>query len=143
MRRSLWDFISDDATKTLYRLLIERVRAGNCVKFEFRCDAPAYRRFLEMNILLLENSDIQFTTHTIRVEERPLQNLLSKNISRMEEEVIIVCSWCNKIKVDEDDWQEIEDFLKTSGLFENEILPQPSHGMCDNCYKIVSEKFQK
>ena len=70
------------------------------------------------------------------------QNNLSWITSDMDE-IIIICSWCNKIKVDEGDWQEIEEFLRAYGLFDLEILPQPSHGMCDSCYKTVSEKFQK
>ena len=56
-------------------------------------------------------------------------------------ELIIICSWCNRIQVDKGDWQEIEEFLKNSALPDAELLPQPSHGMCNSCYKIVSKKF--
>lgn len=59
------------------------------------------------------------------------------------DEVIIICSWCNKIRVDEGDWQEVEELLKSLGLFDLELLPQPSHGMCDDCYEVISEKFKR
>lgn len=50
--RSLWDFIADRTTILIYRRLFERIRAGaEPVRFGFRCDAPALRRWLEMSIV--------------------------------------------------------------------------------------------
>lgn len=141
LRHSIWDFICHDTTIHLYRMILRQVRAGHNIKFNLRCDSPALRRVLEMTVSLRKNGDVQFITKTVRTEERPPPNILSENTSDMDE-VIIICSWCNKIRADEGDWQEIEEFLQTFGVLDFKALPQPSHGMCDDCYKIVSEKFQ-
>jgi hypothetical protein len=142
LRRKLWDLINDDTTENFYRMLLKQVRAGYSVKFKLRCDAPKRQRLLKMTVSLQQNGDVQFGTRAIWTGELRPQNFLNGSISLMDE-VIIICSWCNKIKVDEGEWQEIEEYQENLGLFDMEIFPQPSHGMCDNCYKIVSEKFQK
>lgn len=141
-RHSLWDLINDDTTENFYRMLLKQVRAGYSVKFKLRCGAPKRQRLLKMTVSLQQNGDVQFGARTAWTDERQPQNFLNGSASFMDE-VIIICSWCNKIKVDEGEWQEIEEFQENMGLFDIEILPQPSHGMCDDCYKIVSERFQK
>lgn len=142
LRQSLWDLINDDTTEDFYRMLLKQVRAGYSVKFKVRCGASKRQRLMRMTVSLQQNGDVQFGARTIWTDELRPQNFLNGSISHMDE-VIIICSWCNKIKVDEGDWQEIEEFQENLGLFDLEILPQPSHGMCDDCYKVVSEKFQK
>lgn len=141
-RQSLWDLINDNTTEDFYRMLLKQVRAGYSVKFKVRCGAPRRQRLMRMTVSLQQNGDVQFGARTVWTDELRPQNFLNGSISHMDE-VIIICSWCNKIKIDEGDWQEIEEFQENLGLFDLEILPQPSHGMCDDCYKVVSEKFQK
>ncbi|MET0754206.1 MAG: hypothetical protein ABWZ66_12570 [Pyrinomonadaceae bacterium] len=141
-RQSLWDLINDNTTEDFYRMLLKQVRAGYSVKFKVRCGAPRRQTLMRMTVSLQQNGDVQFGARAVWTDELRPQNFLNGSISHMDE-VIIICSWCNKIKVDEGDWQEIEEFQKNLGLFDLEILPQPSHGMCDDCYKVVSEKFQK
>jgi len=46
----LWDFITDETTRQLYRQIVDRVRSGYATRFSLRCDAPACRRVIEMSV---------------------------------------------------------------------------------------------
>lgn len=141
LNRNLWDFIADDTTRELYQKLIEKVRAGHPIDFNFRCDSSDVRRFSEMKITLLENNHIQFDTFLIKTEERVRQNVFHKDVPRSET-ILIVCSWCKKIEMQNGVWQEIEEAVSVLELFETENLPQLSHGMCLACYEAITEKQQ-
>lgn len=42
LNRPLWDFITDENTRELYRQVLKRVREGSLVRFTFRCDSPNF-----------------------------------------------------------------------------------------------------
>lgn len=44
-----------------------------------------------------------------------------------------------KIVVCEEVWEEVEKAVAALGLFEQEELPRLTHGICDGCYKRMSE----
>ncbi len=138
---NLWDFISDDTTRELYQKLVDKARAGHSVNFNFRCDSPDLRRFLEMQITLREDKNIQFDTRIINAEKRIYQNVF-QNDARRTDSVIVACSWCKKIETRDGSWHEIEEALSNLKLFESENIPQMSHGMCVSCYQSISEKHQ-
>ena len=49
--RSLWDFIPDEPTQTLYRDVIATVRATDQpIVVPFRCDSPTLRRFMRLEV---------------------------------------------------------------------------------------------
>jgi len=56
--------------------------------------------------------------------------ILFKNNAPRTEKLLIICSWCNKIETGNGQWEEVEEAVKTLGLFELETLPMISHGMC-------------
>lgn len=148
LNRSLWNFIKNDTIQELYRKFVGKARAGNTVRFNFRCDSPDFRRLLKMTITLQEEQSVQFETHVIWKQKRAPQTILQKN-NRSADRILIVCSWCNKINVKNEIWQEIEEAVENLRLFEMEELPQLSHGMCLSCYQksqddiknIFSDKF--
>jgi hypothetical protein len=137
LNRSLWDFITDATTEEVYRKLIKKARDGNVCNFKFRCDAPDFRRLLEMTITLRERKSVEIETRVIQSEKRPRQNILRKD-ARLRDSVLTVCSWCAKIDTGAGNWQEIEEAIENLGLFELENLPQLSHGMCASCYRIIT-----
>ncbi|HEY8559932.1 MAG TPA: hypothetical protein VIL74_05985 [Pyrinomonadaceae bacterium] len=131
--RVIWDFISDYVTRDLYREIIKIVRFGKPVRFNFRCDSPSTRRLMEMNITL-HDDEVQFESKIIRAEKRPFQRLLSINTFRSDE-LLNLCGWCNKVNVENDTWSEVEDAVPVMRIFENDKLPDISHGICGDCYK--------
>ena len=144
---SLWNLIDGETTKTLYLIILRRVRGGGfTIRFRFRCDVLGGRKLMQMKVTRLTNGEIQFETRRLDADEELLLPRSEKAFepeARTVEEIIVICSWCNKIKIDDGDWQEIEESIKKLSLFEQEVLPQASHGMCDDCYQSVSEKFKK
>jgi len=140
--RNLWNFISDDKVKYLYQEILRRVNAGHSFKFNLRCDSPETRRILEMNITPQKDGEVQFDSRTIRTQLR-MPPILFKNNAPRTEKLLIICSWCNKIETGNGQWEEVEEAVKTLGLFELETLPMISHGMCGSCYQTVSLKLKK
>jgi hypothetical protein len=143
LRRRFRDFINDEKTAHSYLMILRFARAGYFTKFRLRCDFTQFQRFLEMRVSSTENGDVQFDTQTInRAKSLQTKNFQRRNTKHMDE-VIIICSWCDKIKIGQDEWQEIQESIKSIGLFDFEIVPPPSHGMCDTCYERVSGEFLK
>lgn len=48
--------------------------------------------------------------------------------NRILEGIIIVCSYCNRVKIGETNWEQLERFLATK------TLARFSHGICPECY---------
>lgn len=140
LNRSLWDFISDRTTISFYQKILRQVRKGHSMEFNLQCDSGELRRYLVMTVSLRENGDVQFESRLIRAEKRSPQKIFQSDVPR-KDEVIIICSWCGKINIGKNNWQEIEDAVKILGLFESDALPQVSHGMCSDCYQIMSRKL--
>ena len=70
--RSLWDFLTDRTTKQLYQDMVRRVRRGGLpIRFQFRCDAPACKRLLAMEIARDGIDGVQFKVNRILEEQRP------------------------------------------------------------------------
>lgn len=135
--RSLWDFISDEATLQLYQHLVARIRQGRQAKFDFRCDSPSCRRHLAMTIHALPAGSIEFSTQCLRIEERPPMALLARGTTRSVES-LRVCAWCNRIDLSSAEWLEVEVAVERLKLFESSQLPQLTHGMCMACFARMS-----
>lgn len=142
LKRNLWKFIADAATREIYRKLVEKARGGRVIKFDFRCDSTDTRRFSAMTISLLENKNIQFDSRIVRSEKRLYQNVFQTD-ARRNDSVIVACSWCKKIETEDGGWQEIEDAAASLKIFETENMPQLSHGMCASCYQSITANHRE
>lgn len=138
--RPLWDFITDQTTRQLYREILDQVHAGRFMKFNFRCDAPEYRRHMEMIISKRDGGEVQFETRTVREEERPRQELLECCAPRASDSLRL-CGWCKRVDVGEGRWGEVEEAVTAFRLFERQRLPVLTHGMCEPCFKTISEEI--
>lgn len=136
--QSLWDFIADAATRRLYQQIVTRVRAGQLMRFTLRCDGPAYRRLLEMTISAEPNGAVSFETRSLSAEERKPVPLLARSTARSTE-VLRACAWCNRINVNSGSnlWMEVEDAAGHLLLFERDLMPQLTHGICDTCMESM------
>ncbi len=132
----MFEFVADPGNRHIYTLLMNRVReTGRSVNFSFRCDAPDLRRFMQMEIGALSNGGLAFVSRTVREETRKSIALLDSESPRSDE-LLGICSWCKKVRLDEaDEWVEVEDAIKHLNLFESTLLPQLSHGVCPECYE--------
>lgn len=140
LSRPLWDFISDETTGQLYREILYHVRAGQPTSFAFRCDAPEYRRYMEMTITARGgDGEVQFQTRPLQVEERPQQALLERHALRADE-LLRMCGWCKHVNVGGERWVEVEEAVTVLQLFELSALPQLTHGICEACYKMMTKQ---
>jgi hypothetical protein len=139
LRRYLWDFITDSTTQQLYRDVLKRVRSGRPVRFGFRCDSPDRRRLMEMDILPKENRAIEFRTRTVAEERREPQVLLEVHQNR-NDELLRMCSWCKKVDIG-GDWAEVEDAVARLRLFEQAVLPNLTHGICETCFTNATSEL--
>lgn len=138
--RPLWEFISDPSTRLLYRDILARVRAGVPVRFTFRCDSPACRRLLAMEVSGGPGGGAELRTRTLSEEEREPQPLLDRGRPRSEE-FVRVCGWCKKVDVG-GRWAEVEEAVARLGLFDRPLLPQVTHGICEDCYARMVETLR-
>lgn len=139
LHRSFWDFVSGEALQHVYRRIMERVRAGDIQTFSFRCDSPELRRYLSLRMELTSGGGIEFTTETICTETREFQKIFDAKTKR-NDALVVVCSWCIRIRTPSQIWQEAEEAVRTLSLFEIDCLPAVSHGICDECYQFVIGK---
>ena len=135
--KSLWDLVTDLDMSHLYRLLFDRVRQrGSSVNFDFRCDAPAERRFLGLQINLLPDQGLEIRTAVDALETRPVVDLLSAD-SQRSGATLEICSWCKQVRVGESDWREVEAAAEVLGLLDASTLPRLAHVTCPDCYERV------
>jgi len=135
LNKSLYDFVTDRKSKHIYKMLVDRsTKSKKILQFSFRCDAPDRRRFMSMKIIPLEGGLVGFKSCIEREEHREPVLILDFDADRSDE-VLVICGWCKKIKIDENNWVEVEAAIDTLELFENKSLPELSHGMCESCYE--------
>lgn len=117
-------------------LLLDRARAGKAVRIHFRCDAPAFRRFLRLEMRLLPDGGVRCDSTVERQEQRPPQLLLDPTAAHSDD-IVVVCSWCNRVRLPDDRWVEVEEAVEALNLFLKPSVPQLSHGICDPCMESV------
>lgn len=136
LNHSLWDFVLDPTTRSLYKKVLDRVRSGSPVAFSFRCDAPDGRRLMEMQVARMSDGHVEFRTRTVEEEDRPYLALLDASLPRSSD-LVKVCGWCSRISVGRS-WIEIEDALGHLRLLEEAAPPMLSHGLCERCHDDMS-----
>lgn len=137
--RSLWDFISDPHTVALYKMLLARVRENDtAIILPLRCDSPDRRRYMRLVIAPLHRGSARFDAILEREEARPRVALLDP-AARRSGDVLVICSWCKRVRTAPDEWLEVEDAVVRMNLFEAAAVPQLSHGICPECERIVND----
>lgn len=131
--RSLWDFIEDPNIRELYRQMIQRVRSGFLAQFDYRCDAPEWRRQFRMTIRTAADGTVEFLSQLLWKEQRPRVDLLDVTIMRSEQWVR-VCSWCQNVALPNGKWVSVEEAVEELRLLTEEALPKLTHGMCPPCH---------
>ncbi len=140
--RSLWTFISDRDTRYILGLIVELVRSKKePINVNFRCDSPALRRYMELDVTLESNNHVRFTNKVLRVEERKPQEWIV-NKKTPSNEYVTMCSWCKKVKTPTS-WVEAEEALQQLDLLRLSDPPQVSHGICQSCLEYYFSKFKK
>lgn len=140
--KSLWQFVSDRATRQIYRIMLERVRATQRpVAFLFRCDTPELQRLLRMRIGPAPDGVVRFEVHPVAERSRPPVPLLDPGAARSNT-IIRMCSWCKRLPLPDGRWVEVEEAVHHLDLLDSPVLPTISHGMCPDCYRAVMQALE-
>ena len=140
IRKPIWSFITDYSTRELYQQMVETVRKGKTIQFKYRCDSPDRRRFMEMAITFHKDNNVQFESKTIFTEERHFQKLLDVGANRSDN-FLVMCSFCKKVNIKEDDWLNVEDAMQAMRIFESDEVALLSHGICKECYDPLIKQY--
>lgn len=138
--RPLLSAIGGEENRHLYGLLIERVRTGTReIRFGYRCDSPDTRRWMQMQMRHLPDTDeVEFESLLLRLESRPFVPLLdAPQEPSAVGEVLSMCSWCKAVLTDQA-WVEVEQAVSELGLFAKSRMPRISHGICPDCRTRLS-----
>lgn len=131
--RSLWDFVSDAETRCIYEAILQTVRGNKRnISLDLRCDAPARRRFIRLDIAALSRRRVQFVGRVSKIERRDAVALLEPDFDRSTESLMI-CGWCKSIVLPGGRCLEIEEAVRQLGLFHSHVLPRLNHGVCPSC----------
>ncbi len=134
--KTLWEFVADPSTTDLYQRLIAHVRAGNVVRFNLRCDSPTLFRLLEMEISALRTDHVRFATSVMKaVPRRDPTMAFSETQSSLDP--LMVCSWCGRVRVNAQQWMDVDAAVSAEKIFEREHLPPISHGICGDCLESI------
>jgi hypothetical protein len=133
--RSLWTFIAGAEAPHLYHILMRQVRQSQRrMVFTYRCDSSSVRRYMQMELVPLDEGALQFKNYLLFEEPRDPAQLLDFTGERTDE-LLRMCSWCSRIECD-GTWLPVEEAVLYLGLFGSPHLPQITHGICPNCVSL-------
>ncbi|MCB2213751.1 hypothetical protein KQI52_16700 [bacterium] len=139
---SLWLHLSGELVRDMYRQLVDKVlRTGDPIEIPLHCDSPDRVRHLTLTLQRLSEDEVEFTSKVEKVVERDTLSLLLGDLSRDPNSWVTMCSYCKEIQVSADEWQPAEQAVKTLQLFERDVIPHLTHGVCPHCYDDVMSEL--
>lgn len=131
--RALWDFVTDPTVWEIYRLVLNNVRSGRTITFDYRCDSPGQRREFEMTVNPYTAARVEFVSTPRNITERTPVRLFDVTAPRSDESFIRMCGWCHAIGTDTATWMPLETALVALRLLDFGTVPQITHGICEPC----------
>lgn len=136
--RSIWSFLHGIETVHLYRLLVRRVRRGAQIEFRLVVKVGGDVQLRRMKMQAIGGGEsVVFESSLIDVSESEATPPLSSGDGESPEALLIVCSWCDRLKLPDETWVEVEQAVSRLGLFERETPPKLTHGVCEDCFKSL------
>ena len=132
----LLSFISDATTKHVYNVLMQRViEERQPARVPFRCDAPALRRWMELTMTARDGGGIDFVSRQLRVEPRR-PALAFDRPPHPAAPMLLMCSWCKNVELSRGLWDTVEQAVHRLGLFDQQAVPDITHGICPSCQTL-------
>lgn len=110
--------------------------------YEIRCDSPACRRLLQMQIRKFDDAGaVEFRSTTLEEDARespPKQSAQADGAVGQEgEPAVRICSWCNRFHA-AGEWMEVEEALPRLRLLEYPDVRMLTHGICEDCLEKMT-----
>lgn len=128
----LWNFIVNEETVTLYKLLLRHVRrTARPVSFPYRCDSPELRRYMLMTVRPLEDNAIEFESvlERFEVRQRSIQRTFAAFGARP---LVLCCSCCNKLRI-QGRWLEAVEAIQQGEILNTDLPLQVAYAVCGDC----------
>jgi hypothetical protein len=125
---------TDRTVRELYVSILRHVRSGKTVRFDYRCDAPDWRRTFTMEIRPCADLEVEFVSTLRHEAARTPVVLLKFGVPRDKDRFIRLCSWCQSVAMPDGSWLAVEQAVARLHLLEAAVLPLITHGMCPVCH---------
>jgi len=130
--RSIWSSIADGTTSLLWGQIFQKVRrTGRPLVVPIRCDSPTLRRYLQLLVSVGSPSCLRIESLVVRVEPKPPAVVIERTM--VAPALLRMCSWCKQLDL-QGRWVEVEVLTSEQRLFERDVLPALTHGMCPSCH---------
>ena len=138
--KTVWEFISDEPTRTLYKEIHAHVRSsGNTVIVPFRCDSPTLQRYMQLSIGNHQEGQLLCESSLIRaVPQRRLAVLDSRE--KRSNDVLTMCSFCKRSLIEPSAWLEMEDIALKLRMYEAQTVPELRYTVCPECANQLQQK---
>lgn len=137
---SIWDHITDAETQDIYRSIFSAARKGKVIQFFLRCDSPTIRRMLSAIVEKAEGDRIRISNLLFREDKRAPLTLRAdeQDSPRLK---IPACSWCEKVRLPEIEWQEVE--AAAAWLNKHDLPPRcrMTYTICPNCKRQIQRQL--
>ncbi|GAX62553.1 ABC-type proline/glycine betaine transport systems, periplasmic components [Candidatus Scalindua japonica] len=135
---NLLGHIEDDATRSLYKNLFDRIRTyGISTLIPYRCDSPTLRREFDLIIQPLENWGIKFKSKISSITISDYNPLLDISVPRSKQ-VFEICSCCKNVLFPDKTWKSLERALTRVNLSDL-IVPEVTNSVCPKCTQLLQE----
>lgn len=124
----LWDHVSGDGVRQIYRDLFTLVRQGRQFHFRYRCDAPGEARTAEMHLSMDRG---RLRLHSSWVSVVPA----TATLLEPSDDVLTACSFCSNVLTWR--WHDLGLALHVSGLLDIWQPREVTHGVCPDCRKRI------
>ncbi len=137
--RQLWEFISDQPTRSLYQEIHSHVRAtGNAIDVPFRCDSPMLQRFMQLRITRHTGQQLLYESRLIRVVPQKRLAVLDPKRDRAES-FLTICSMCKRSLIEPDGWLDLQSISLQLRMFDQQKVPQLRYTLCPQCSQVPAE----
>lgn|GEM_PF-997693 len=129
----IWKYMYSEDVNRVYQRLFAAVRqSGKKASMTFRCDSHEVLRFMQIHVEPQAEAHLLISTDTIREVPRA-RVLASEILYNGIQSGLPMCSHCNRIKVEEHGWTEIDAALKDN------LIPTSLSVTFDLCGQCTEE----
>ncbi len=129
----LWEFISDEPTRALYKEINDHVRSsGNPVTVPFRCDSPTLQRYMQLTIS--DQGDGRLLYESVLLRALPQRRLaLLDPKQKRSNDFLTMCSFCKRSLIEPSGWLDMENIALKLRMYEAQAVPELRYTVCPEC----------
>ena len=140
--RSIWDFISGEATRRLYEEIHDLVRlSSHPAVVPLRCDSPSVRREIQLTISSDDEGYLTYDSMLVRAKLQPHLGLLDPT-QRRSATTLTMCSCCKRALLESVGWLGVEEASARLRVSELTELPQLAYTVCPACTREMKDACQ-